>query len=133
MKKKLILFLTLIGILSVCFPLSSCGQNSNKIIHTIRNVGTYSGYRVDYIWVEFTDGTAVADVVALYYVDDVYIKTFATSLFDYLVYTSETHYVYLSVAYEQGLVTRDDLLAIAEAEKPYDTLYDENITGPIVH
>ena len=82
--------------------------------------------------VEYLDAD-VSDVVVKYYVDDVYIKTCPTSACKYFVYTNGDDYMHLSEAYETGLITHDDLLAIAEAEKPYDSLYDEDTTGPVVH
>ena len=131
MKKKLFLIFAFVALVASAM-FSACDSNDNKIIHTIRTVVTFSGYRVDYVRVEYLDAD-VSDVVVKYYVDDVYIKTCPTSAYKYFVYTNGDDYMHLSKAYETGLITHDDLLAIAEAEKPYDSLYDEDITGPVVH
>ena len=126
MKKKLSVIVIAIGILLSCASLFACAEEEdNKIIHTLRTVGTFSGYRVDYVWVEYLD----ADVNAVeveYYVDDVYILTCPDPSYKYCVYTSEKDYMYLKAAYEAGLITHDDLLAIAKAEEPYDTLKHEH-------
>ena len=97
LKKKLILFLTLIGILSVCLLLCSCGKNSKTIVHTVYTVGTYSGYRVDCVRFE-RKNEGYNEVEVEYYVDDVYISTFPNPTYNYLVYTSESDYVILKNA-----------------------------------
>ena len=71
-------------------------------------------------------GVFVNLVAKEYYVDDVYIRTFPNPVSSYILYTSETEYVDLKEAYEQGLITHDDLLAIAEAEEPRDNLKQDN-------
>lgn len=131
MKKRLFFVFIAALLLFGTLALGAC-TNDNKIVHTIRTVGMFSGYRVDYIRIEYTDGTAGTAVEVKYYVDDVYIKTCANSSYDYYVYITEKKHILLGDAYEQGLLTHDDLLAVAEAEKPYDTLYDEDTDGPIV-
>ena len=45
-----------------------------------------------------------------------YIATIHTPSYDYLVYIEEDEYVTLKNAYDQGIVTDEDVFAIAEIE-----------------
>ncbi len=126
MKTKLFAFFMSIALIFSCFSFASCKKEEDQvIIHTIRTVGTYSGYRVDSARIEIKNFNTF-DVVSPYYVDDVYISTFPTPGYGYLAYNDKNEYVHLTEAYAQGLITHDDLLAIAEAEKPYDNLRQDN-------
>lgn len=137
MKKKTYKFIALIGALVVlCFmmiilrPFITAAyldwkEKQGAEIRTCYTVGTFSGYRVDLI--QWRD-TGAFCVLTPYYVDDVYISTFPDTSYTYIVYTSETDYVILEKAYEQSLITHDDLLAIAEAEKPRDNLKQDKET-----
>ncbi len=130
MKKRLFFVFMAALLLFGALALGAC-TNDNTITHTIRTVGTFSGYRVDCVWVEYNDAF-VSPVEVKYYVDDVYIQTFPDPSYDYYVYITEKEHLHLGDAYEQGLLTHNDLLAIAEAEKPYDNLYNEDTDEPIV-
>lgn len=131
-EKKLLIISVCIVIIAIIICVSlymfNIDNKDNKIIHNIRTVGTFSGHRVDSVRVEYI-GANVSTVIVKYTVDDVYICTFPDPSYDFIVYTNKNDYLYLKTAYEQGLITHDDLLAIAEAEKPYDNLYDENSMG----
>lgn len=127
MRKKLCAILILITAIFGCISLGACEDKDDATIHTIYTVGNYSGYRVDFVRVEHKDAYVNCRIVE-YCVDDVYIMTRPDPSYHYFVYTSEKDYVELKTAYEQGLVTRDDIVAIAEAEKPHDTLKNEQTT-----
>ena len=128
MKKKLFVCIAAAFLLLCTLPLAACTDNGKTTIATIRTVGTFSGCRVDLVRME-TEGAAVPDVVVEYTVSDVYIATLGNPSYKYLAYTSEDDYLLLSQAYEQGLIGRDDLLAIAKAEEPYDTLLPDTAGG----
>lgn len=110
-----------------CFFCGAC-EKDETTIHTIRTVGTFSGYRVDFIRFEHKNA-GVPAVIVEYCVGDVYIQTCPYSSYKYLVYKSEKDWLHLSDAYEQGLITHDDLLAIAKAEEPYDNLKRDDAEG----
>ena len=128
MKKKLFVCIAAAFLLLCALPLAACTDNGKTTITTIRTVGTFSGCRVDLVRME-TEGAAVPDVVVEYTVDDVYIATLGNPSYKYLAYTSEDDYLLLPQAYKQGLIGRDDLLAIAKAEEPYDTLLPDDAGG----
>lgn len=117
MKKKFYRFSVIVCTLLLCLSLCACGARIEICI--IRTVGTFSGCRVEVARFESRD-ELVGEVVVEYSVDDVYIGSLPSSAYEYLVYTDETHWTRLRDAYEDGVITHDDLLAIAEAEKPYD-------------
>ena len=136
MKKRLSVVIIAIVLFIFGISLFGCTENSNKTIenidknkiqtidnddekiYTIRNVGTFSGFRVDYVMVTYSDAD-VSAVISEYFVDDVYIQTRPDPSYDYLVYISEKNYLYLKAAYEEGIITHRDLLAIAKAEATY--------------
>jgi hypothetical protein len=118
--RKMILPLCLIA---CCIVFYGCGKES--AVHTYYTVGEYSGHRVDFVRIEPKYG-AYAAVVVKYCVDDVYIMTMPDPGYDYAVYINDKDFLLLQTAYEQGYITHDDLLAIAEAEAPHDTLKDED-------
>lgn len=122
--KKLLKLVLIAAAVLCCLSFAACEQRETTIIHTVRTVGTYSGYRVDCVWFEHKDANVVA-VVEEYTVDDVYIQTFPDPSYKYLVYLNDKDWVHLNIAYEEGLITYDDLLAIAEAEAPYDNLKND--------
>ena len=128
MKKKLFVCIAAAILLLCALPLVACTDNGKTTITPIRTVGTFSGCRVDLVRME-TEGAAVPDVVVEYTVGDVYIATLGNPSYKYLAYTSEDDYLLLPQAYEQGLIGRDDLLAIAKAEEPYDALFSDDAGG----
>lgn len=102
-----------------CVPLGAC-SNENVTVETIYTVGTFSGYRVDFVKMEFKDEW-VTPVTEEYYVGETYIATIPSPSYDYLVYIEEDEYVTLKNAYDQGIVTDEDILAIAEIEAQRDS------------
>lgn len=75
------------------------------------------------------EGAAVPDFIVEYTADDVYIATLGNPSYKYLAYTSEKDCLLLQQAYEQGLISRDGLYAIAKAEKPHDTFLPDDSDG----
>lgn len=128
MKKKLFVCIAAAFLLLCTLPLAACTDSGKTTIATIHTVGTFSGCRVDLVRME-TEGTAVPDVVVEYTVGDVYIATLGNPSYKYLADTSEDDYLLLPQAYEQGLIGRDDLLAIAKAEEPHDTFLPDDAGG----
>jgi hypothetical protein len=121
--RKMILPLSL-AICCVVFAFSGCEIKKTYELTTYYTVGEYSGHRVDFVKIEYKNADYSA-VVVEYCVDDVYIRTLANPSLKYIVYTNDKDFLVLRAAYEEGYITHDDLLAIAEAEAPHDTLKNE--------
>lgn len=81
-----------------------------------RCLGTYG----DFIVIEFENGAVDGDtVIDNIIIDDVYIGDLVCGNMKYLVYTADADYdgdtfIYLQYAYDEGLVTKDDLIAMSE-------------------
>lgn len=114
------IFLTLLAVIAaILFTLSACSTNDEKKVIKIRSVGTFASYEVELVRYECEDFN-VAAVTVDYTIDGVHIQTLANPSYDYILYTNKTEYIPLKRAYEQKLITLDDVKAIAEAEKPFD-------------
>ncbi len=124
MRKRFLSLILCVGALFVCLFFASCEKEEEMTVYTIRTVGTFSGHRVDYVRREWKDADVVT-VVVEYRIDGIYIFTLPSPAYAYMVDVDGKEQKNLSVAYEEGLVTRDDLVAIAEAEKPFDVCRDE--------
>lgn len=96
---------------------AACGK-SERYINVEHTVGTFSGYRVELAKITMP-GVDVADVVVEYEVDGIYIASLPDPSWEYIVWTEEDEYIYLNKAYEEGLITYDDLVAISKVEKDY--------------
>ena len=113
-------FLTLLAVIAaILFTLSACSTNDEKKVIKIRSVGTFASYKVELVRYEYKD-LYVAAVIVDYTIDSVHIQTLANPSYDYILYTSKKEYIPLKRAYEQKLITLDDVKAIAEAEKTFD-------------
>lgn len=118
--KKILRLLACLVLCVCCFFPVSCKEKDSlgeKTLSTIYTVGTFSGYRVDYVKVSYSSGAEVGATVKDYYVDDIFIARVPTALYQYYVFVTEKEPVSLKKAYEEGIVTREDVLAISEAEK----------------
>lgn len=77
------------------------------------NVGMYSGHRVDYVHrTDVLVGQATVDLE----VGGIYISRLPDASWLYIVWTDDDNFVLLSQAYEQQLITKDDLMQIAIKE-----------------
>lgn len=94
-----------------------------------RDAGEYSGHEVYYA-VYGPYGQDYADVLTRLYVDDVYLFTAPNASYTCIIPTEDGNYMLLSDAYSQGLVSHDDLVALAAAEAEYDTL-DTGTSGGV--
>lgn len=100
--------------MTCCVLLGAC-SNGNVTVETIYTVGTFSGHRVDFVKMKVEDAWETP-VTEEYYVGETYIATIPSPSYDYLVYIEEDEYVTLKNAYDQGIVTDEDVFAIAEIE-----------------
>lgn len=113
-------FLTLLAVITaILFTLSACSTNGGNKVVKIRSVGTFASYKVELVRYECEDFN-VAAVIVDYTIEGVHIQTLANPSYDYILYTSKKEYIPLKRAYEQKLITLDDVKAIAEDEKPFD-------------
>lgn len=118
MKKLIKIFAFIVAF--VCLTgLAACGEKDSRQVTVAHTVGTFSGYRVDLAKITTPD-TDVAEVVVDYEVDGVFIASLPNPSWKYIVWTDEDNYIYLNKAYEQGIISRDDLVAISAAEGGYD-------------
>lgn len=115
--KKLIKMFVFIAAFVCLTGFAACGK-SERYINVEHTVGTFSGYRVELAKITMP-GVDVTDVVVEYEVDGVYIASLPDPSFKYLVYEDNGDYHYLDIAYEQGIISRADLVAIAKAEAEY--------------
>ncbi|MCD8285790.1 MAG: hypothetical protein LUD50_00995 [Clostridia bacterium] len=111
---------------AACLGAAGCSEEDANdkdmgtlIVETKRDVGEYSGYEVWYARYYYA-GSEVNAVVKPIEIDDVYIFSAPDPSYSYVVVMGEGKYLLLSEAYEQELVTHDDLEAIAATEAKYD-------------
>lgn len=114
--KKLIKIFAFIAAFVCLTGLTACGKGE-RYINTEHTVGTFSGYRVSLYQVPF-DGD-VNDVTVEYVVGGIYISTLPDPSWEYVVSESDDERIYLSAAYSIGIISRDDIIAIAAAEAEY--------------
>ncbi len=115
MKKLSKIFACLVA--SFCLlSLVACAKR-DRYINTEHTVGTFSGYVVCLEKVPF-DGEVNGAIVE-YEVGGVYIASLPDPSWEYVVSESEDERVYLTGAYDIGIISRADLLAIAAAEAEY--------------
>lgn len=117
--KKFIGKFAFIAALVCLSSLAACGtQKSEKQVDVAYTVGTYSGYRVDLVQIL---GVEAAAVIVDYEVGGVYIASLPDPSWEYVVEESDDERIYLTDAYLIGIISRADLLAIADAEEDYFT------------
>lgn len=73
----------------------------------------------------------VNDEVVRIVIDDVYIITAPNPSYTYIIYLNDSNdedsYITLKNAYAQGIVSRDDLVAIAAAETEHDSIKERRV------
>lgn len=116
--KKFIGKFAFIAALVCLSSLAACGKR-DRYINCEHNVGTFSGYVVRLQKVPF-DGEAIDEIVE-YEVGGVYIASLPDPSWEYVVEESDDERIYLTDAYLIGIISRADLLAIADAEEDYFT------------
>ena len=113
--KKLLKIFAFIAAFVCLTGFAACGEKDSSQVTVAHTVGTFSGYCVDLAKITIPD-TDVPEVVVDYEVDGVFIASLPNPSWKYIVWTDEDNYIYLNKAYEEGIITYDDLVAIAKVE-----------------
>ncbi|MCD8307082.1 MAG: hypothetical protein LUD51_02480 [Clostridia bacterium] len=130
MRKRLAAIIMTVAValcaIAACLGVAACTigdvdaeDKGTLVVETQRDVGEYSGHEVYYAKYYYA-GSDVNAVVTTIEIDGVYIFSPGDPSYTYVVDLGEGEYIRLYEAYEQELISHDDLEAIAEAEAQYD-------------